>query len=124
MDSLNSWNTYALNVVNTILGKQTKEKFTDGTVATAPATVTTASSGYLGLIYIVVFLLISFLVCYGSGRTSWCYNGSIGTSFPLKVFFFILCFFFPHFYYPFYALFLNPLCEKTKNVNQYGGSRR
>jgi hypothetical protein len=84
MDSLNSWNTYALNVVNTILGKQTKEKFTD-----APATAT-APSGYLGLIYIVVFLLISFLVCYGSGRTSWCYNGSIGTSFPLKVFFFII----------------------------------
>ena len=97
---------YLSNLWNAVLGKPS-EGFED---------VPSARSGYMGLALIsaIISLLPLFLVCYGSARLSWCLNHSYGWS--------ILCFFFPGFYYPYYSLFLNPLCNAPTTM--VGGRRR
>jgi hypothetical protein len=108
-----SWKQYFTNIVHVVRGE---ENFVGST---------TPTSDYLlgfSVTALVFTLIIAFAVCYGAASLSWCYNTYNGESDAAKFVFSILCFFFPNFYYPFYALFLNPLCGKTKN--QSGGSRR
>ena len=59
--------------------------------------------------------LIAFLISYGAARLSYCYNQSIGTSIELTYLYAIVCFFFSFVYYPFYAIMLNPLCNRRVN---------
>ena len=70
-----------------------------------------------GLIFVIA-------ICAGSARLSYCYNIAIGNSADLAALFAVLCFFFPNFYYPYYALFLNPLCAATRSRGILGGRRR
>ncbi len=96
--------TYLQNLWNTVQGKRS-EGFSENS----------ALRGYTG--FAVIAALISvlplLLTCYGSAKLSWCLNHSYGWAF--------LCFLFPGFYYPYYALFLNPLCNTVPMV---GGRRR
>jgi hypothetical protein len=67
---------------------------------------------------VVCFLVLGLMTAYGAARLSFCYTSSLGApSFGWA----ILCFFFPHFYYPFYSLFLNPLCPTPSPAPQQQG---
>ena len=121
--------SYLGNIWNAIQGKPS-EYFSDApanpvaavaSVANDVVTGTTSSQspvaslgfGAFGIIVFILFTLLPFFIfAYGSAKLSWCLNRSYGWS--------ILCFFFPGVYYPFYAFFLNPLC----NVPMIGGKRR
>ena len=106
-----TWNQYFMNIVHAIRGE---EHFIDASGAT------TTSMGF-GMFFILLTFIIAFFVCYGAARLSWCYNTFYGESSATKVIFSILCFFFPNFYYPLYAVFLDPVCGRVKN--QVGGKR-
>ena len=103
---------YFLNSIHAVRGE---EQFTGSS--------TPAAEAYMGIgVFVIVFIIIiAFLVCYGAARLSWCYNTFYGESTGSKVIFSVLCFIFPNFYYPFYALFLDPVCGRVKN--QSGGKR-
>lgn len=78
-----------------------------------------------GFLFFVIlcFLAFGLMTAYGAARLSFCYTSSLGApSFAWA----ILCFFFPHFYYPFYSLFLNPTCPPptTQQIQQQGGSNK
>lgn len=78
--------------------------------------------GMYFVVYSIFITIFVFLICYGSARTSYCYNIAIGNTADVAFLFSVLCFFFPNFYYPFYALFLNPLCSgKLRNKSILGG---
>jgi hypothetical protein len=68
-------------------------------------------------------LILLIAICAGSARLSYCYNIAIGNSGDLAALFAVICFFFPNFYYPYYALFLNPLCA-TQSRGITSGRRR
>ena len=104
-----AWKQYFLNIIHAVRGD---ENFTGN-----------QAENVLGfsIFAILLILIIGILVCYGAARLSWCYGTYNGDSTTSKVIFSVLCFFFPNFYYPFYALFLNPVCGRTKN--QSGGRR-
>jgi ABC-type amino acid transport system permease subunit len=106
-----TWKQYGMNIVYAIRGQ---EQFIDASGAS------TTSMGF-GMFFILLTFVIAFLVCYGAARLSWCYNTFYGESTTVKVIFSVLCFFFPQLYYPFYALFLDPVCGRVKN--QVGGKR-
>ncbi len=105
-----TWKQYALNMVHVIRGE---EEFV-GT-STAPA----EGALGMGITAMIFIIIIGFFVCYGAARLSWCYNTLYGASGVAKVIYSLLCFVFPYYYYPFYALFLNPVCGKA----QVGGRR-
>jgi len=106
-----TWKQYALNMVHVLRGE---EEFV-GT-STVPAERTLG----MGIGIIVIILVIAFFVCYGAARLSWCYNTFYGVSGVPKVIYSLLCFFFPYYYYPFYALFLDPVCGRRVQI---GGRR-
>ena len=94
--------SYLQNLWNAIQGKPS-EGFQD-----------TPIRKYAGFAAIAALIsaLPLLLTCYGAARLSWCLNHSYGWAF--------LCFLFPAFYYPYYALFLNPVCNPVMT----GGRRR
>jgi len=63
--------------------------------------------------YIILALLLMILVSFGAAKLSYCYNMYMGSSEGVAFLWSILSFLFSGFYYPFYALFLDPLCEET-----------
>ena len=68
---------------------------------------------------IVVYVIFMFLFSFGAGMLSYHYNLSIGTSGTMTILYVFTAAFFSTFYYPYYALFLNPLAKKV----QRGGRR-
>lgn len=104
-----TWRQYFLNIIHAVRGE---EQFTGSSAET-----------FMGFsLFVVIFIvIIAIAVCYGAARLSWCYNTFYGADSASKVIFSVLCFLFPNFYYPFYALFLDPVCGRTKN--QSGGRR-
>ena len=90
-----------------------------GSTLGQPTVYSVAYVEYLAIFAFVWFACVILLVVcnlYGAVRLSWCYNTYLGTSPGLKVVYAVLCFFFPVFYYPFYGVFLDPLCGITKNM--------
>lgn len=63
--------------------------------------------------YIMLALLLTIIVSFGAAKLSYCYNIYMGSSEGVAFLWSLLSFFFSGFYYPFYALFLDPLCEET-----------
>ena len=102
------------NAVNELLGVEAFATDISGTTS-----VNIRALGYLAPIYFIyMFTVIALLIAisFGAARQSYCYNIFIGNSESTAIGFSILCFFFAQFYYPFYAIFLNPLCNlKVKN---------
>jgi len=75
----------------------------------------------LSSLLVFIFLMIT---SYGAARLSYCYNISVGNTTDAAFLFSILCFFFPSFYYPYYALVLNPLCMKGRNNRGMMGGKK
>ena len=84
----------------------TRESFTD-----ISANTITISKNVLYLI-----IAIAFLYSLGAARLSWTYNRYLGNSFIVSLIMSMLAFLFSSFYYPIYALFLNPLGSVKKNM--------
>lgn len=120
MEYLNAAVRYGSKVANKFLGV---EGFTeDNTGNIVVKTEKIASAGGVMLPYMLFLIIISILISFGAARQSYCYNIYIGNTDGVAILFSILCFFFPHFYYPFYALFLNPVCDLVKkNKGSVGG---
>jgi hypothetical protein len=120
MDYLYSGLRTLRKVGNTLLGVEGFEEDASGNVVVN----TQELAKVLGLLSLYVFLgiVLSILVAFGAARQSYCYNIYIGNDQGVAILFAVLCFFFPHFYYPFYALFLNPVCDLgRKNKGVLGG---
>lgn len=106
-------NAYAKNLLNAVQGKPSEGFSETSTLPVGTSNGGGLQVGGIGAIFMFVLgLLPAVLFAYGAAKLSWCLNNSYGWSF--------LCFLFPGFYYPYYALFLNPLC----GVGQVGGRRR
>ena len=71
------------------------------------------------IIFVVFYFAIVFTTMYGAASLSWHYNAHMGNK-DVANLWSILCFFFPGFYYPFYALALNPFLEE----NMAGGKKK
>lgn len=113
---------------------------TETTTSTTAATSTTTSpvtgaavpaesdSKGSGLIWLILSLLltIAFIIAYSAGaaRLSWCYNKSLGTDTGLAIFYAFLAYSFAGFYYPYYGLFVNPVCSLRATPATIGGRRR
>jgi len=107
-----TWRQYFLNIIHAVRGQ---EQFTGSSTPDAEVFMG------VGVFMVIFILIIAIAVCYGAARLSWCYNTFYGADSVSKVIFSVLCFIFPNFYYPFYALFLDPVCGRVKN--QSGGKR-
>jgi len=107
-----------------------KETFAEEPSADTTTSTTTTlpmgalGTGVLGLSVLIVF--ISFIAAVGAARLSYCYNLSVGNGSSTALMFAVICFIFPSLYYPYYALFLNPLCNPpaSSSVFQLGGTKR
>ena len=122
-------NSAAAQVMNKaavmLLGKPMEQFVSDASGTTKVNTA--AIAGVSGMIFLYSFLLIAFgiVFCYGAARTSYCYNIALGNTTDIAFLFSVLCFFFPNFYYPYYAIFLNPLCttKLRNNKGMFGGKK-
>jgi hypothetical protein len=89
------------------------------------ATGNVAVVASVGILYVISMIILCISISYGAARLSWCYNSYIGTDSGLAVLYAILAFMFSGFYYPFYALFLNPVCGfRSTAAAAIGGRRR
>lgn len=68
-----------------------------------------------------VFGLIVFIYCYGAAKLSYDYNMSINNQGYIFMWAF-LCYIFAFIYYPYYAIFLNPVASLAAPM--VGGKRR
>lgn len=127
MEYLNTAIRYGSNVANKVLGVEGFTEDSSGNVVMHTyhfhkfADIIALSS--------LLGLAIALFAAVGAARQSYCYNVYIGNTDGVAILFAILCFFFPQFYYPFYAIFLNPVCDlgrKNKGVlgGLIGGRRR
>ena len=79
--------------------------------------------------YISVFFLVSFCISmlfflaygYGAANLSFCLNKSLGRSDVEALGWAVLAFVFNGVYYPYYGIFLNPVCAMKRNM--VGGRR-
>ncbi len=94
----------------------TKEDITKKEVAKSSSLMIT------GVLTFILTLMIWFAAGYGAAKLSYCYNIHIGNSSGTAVVWSFLAFIFAGFYYPYYGLFLNPLCSIP--MVQSGGRRR
>jgi hypothetical protein len=120
MDYINAGLGYGRKLGNMLLGVEGFVEDASGNVVVD----TKALAGVAGLVglYVLLMFVLSILVAFGAARQSYCYNIYIGNTEGVAILFGVLCFFFPHFYYPFYALFLNPVCDLgKKNKGVLGG---
>ena len=115
MSLLQSFGVYVNNVAGALVGKQ--EGFYDA----SGVPIDYAIIGRNILIILVLVFIFLIANCYGAARLSWCYNTFYGTGEAEKLLWAILCFFYSGFYFPFYAIFLDPVCGR---VAQRGGSRK
>ena len=99
-------------VANTV-----KESFASpGDTAATPAESNTYEITFmLGVLFYFVWLVI---FASGAATQSYRYNLNVGTGMPLTIFYLVLAFIFPFFYYPFYTFFL---CNSKGGQN--GGRR-
>lgn len=84
----------------------TRESFTD--ISSNSITISK------NVLYFIIAL--AFLYSLGAARLSWTYNRYLGNSVIISLIMSILAFLFSSFYYPMYALFLNPLGSVKKNI--------
>jgi len=66
----------------------------------------------LGATGAVIAFILGVIYCYGAAILSYKYNMSIGNG-GYAMMWAILCYFFSGIYYPYYALFLNPLNNRV-----------
>jgi Na+/H+ antiporter NhaC len=106
------WTEYFTNIGHALLNR--KEHFNDS----SDSAVAKQSFAIIILI-ILIYVIIMFLAIYGAARLSYCYNIYYGADSSTALGFAILSGIFSSIYYPFYGIFLNPLC----NLQKTGGRR-
>ena len=108
---------YANNLIGSVVGSG--EGFYDSSTddKSNGSFATLGAYFIFGVLFIVIMI---FANLYGAARLSWCYNTFYGVSSGEKFIWSFLCFIFSGFYYPFYAIFLDPVCGR---VAQRGGRR-
>jgi len=74
----------------------------------------------MAIFVFVLFFFYGVAYCYGAAKLSYNYNISIGNVWT-AVQWAILCYFFAGLYYPYYAIFLNPI---SATVSMTGGRKR
>jgi hypothetical protein len=122
-----TWLQYLTNIGHAVLNR--KEYFDSGPATTATPTNTTNSttdgavvakqSLAIVILVIIMYIIIVVLMMYGAARLSYCYNTYYGADSGTALLFSILSAIFSSIYYPFYGIFLNPLC----NLQKTGGRR-
>ena len=119
MEYLNTAIRYGSNVANKVLGVEGFTEDSSGNVVIH----THRMNRYIDIIAIssLLGLAIALIAAVGAARQSYCYNIYIGNTDGVAILFAILCFFFPQFYYPFYAILLNPVCDLGKKNKGLGG---
>jgi len=116
----------AIYYVKNTLGFKADEPFTvmEAINKHADSTGTSASAiAGFGIFFSLGVLLLGFLTSYGAARLSYNYNiytHNQGAALAWSV----LCFFFPALYYPFYAIFLDPLGSMVAQTIMIGGKMR
>ena len=102
---------YLTNIVNAGLGKGS-EGFTSDAKPDS-SVFGSLKSLYSSLPILLIFHFTAMLV-YGLGaaRLSYCYPMNTNPTASLFYLYIVLAFFFSPVYYPFYGIFLNPLCVK------------
>jgi hypothetical protein len=115
MQALESFGVYVNNVAGSLLGKN--EGFYDA----SGAPINFATIGAFSLFSLILMFVVIFANCYGAARLSWCYNTFYGAGEGEKLLYALLCFFYSGIYYPFYAIFLDPVCGR---LAQRGSSRK
>ena len=103
---------YFTNIGHAVLNR--KEHFN----ASSDSDISRQSFAIIVLI-ILIYVLIAFLMMYGAARLSYCYNMYYGADSGTALGFAVLSAIFSSIYYPFYGVFLNPLC----NLQKTGGRR-
>ena len=83
---------------------------------------TSAMGGVAAVLMFLLALTFYFAYAYGAAKLSWHYNIYVGNGSGSAFFYSLVCFFFSGLYYPFYALFLNPI-GSMKRGNLVGGRR-
>lgn len=121
-----TWLQYLTNIGHAILNR--KEHFDSGpattTTSTNTSTTTTAAASIaqqslaIVILSIIIYVIIVILMMYGAARLSYCYNMYYGADSGTALLFSILSAIFSGVYYPFYAIFLNPLCSLQKTVGR------
>jgi hypothetical protein len=114
---------YATRIGNAVLGRS--ESFEDA----APQQGGILSALLVGLMMILMFglfIVIGVSTMLAAPKLSWCYNTYLGATDGTKWGYAILNFFFGGLYIPYYAFFLNPLCDGKRNsaVVAVGGRRK
>jgi len=122
-----TWLQYLTNIGHAVLNR--KEYFDSGPATTTTPTNTTNSttdgaiiakqSLAIVVLVIIMYIIIVVLMMYGAARLSYCYNTYYGADSGTALLFSILSAIFSSIYYPFYGIFLNPLC----NLQKTGGRR-
>ena len=114
MADLHDFGVYANRVLGSLMGS------TEGFYDASYNTVSFATIGaYAASVVLFVFIMI-LANCVGAARLSWCYNTFYGETTGMKFVWSLLCFFFSGFYFPFYAIILDPVCGR---VAQRGGRK-
>ena len=118
----NTWHQYLTNIGHAVLNR--KEYFDSGPASTPTNNTTDVAivakqSLAIVILVIIIYLIIVVLMMYGAARLSYCYNIYYGETPGTALLFAILSAIFSHLYYPFYGIFLNPLC----NLQKTGGRR-
>ena len=116
----------AIYYAKSALGFKADEPFTVMGVINKHADSTGTSASALagfGIFFVLTIFFFGILTSYGASRLSYNYNiythnqgAALGWS--------VLCFFFPALYYPFYAIFLDPLGSMVAQTTMIGGKMR
>jgi hypothetical protein len=122
-----TWRQYLTNIGHAVLNR--KEYFDSGPATTTTPTNTTTTTTVAAsvanqslaiiILFIMIYVIIVLLMMYGAARLSFCYNTYYGADSGTALLFSILSAIFSTLYYPFYGIFLNPLC----NLQKTGGRR-
>ncbi len=102
---------YLLNLWDALLGREKRRHEYFVTSDGIPVASNTSAAGAIAAFAVssLFITVISFLSAYGAAKLSYCYNVSIGNA-DSAFLWSLLAFFFCSLYYPYYGLFLNPLC--------------
>jgi len=115
---------YFTNIESAIFGRKGIEHFTDSTAM--ESTTRANSMAATGFVFSTILALVfAILYAYGAANLSYCYNIQQGASSSTATLWALLAFLFCGWYYPYYALLLNPICgfAAGKNKVQLGGRR-
>ena len=110
-------------LIRSFVNKRKTENFTAAITSAVSDTVNTNPEIVTyGLVSSALVFIFGFLYCYGAARLSYNYNLYTNNK-EFAILWAILCFFFPATYYPFYAIFLDPVSALPKSAT-IGGKKR